>query len=444
MPDDDQTQLPGESPRGSLLTVGQSFGQYKVIRLLGRGGMGEVYEVEHLTLGMRHAIKLIKPEIAQRPDAKERFKREARVMAQLRHPNIVHVDDFGELDDATWLRMELVGGQAAERAEGADLKPERGCNLGDLLTGEPLPEEFVVDLLTQILEGLSYAHERGVVHRDIKPANILLQPNPLNPNNLTPKITDFGLVSMAGADWLQSQVQLTVARSMADPDATRLEGASNSTRSAGSGQVGTSTQALLGTYAYMSPEQKKGTDVDARSDLYAVGLIAFQMLTGEETPGLEMPSDIVDGIDPSWDAWVRQSLASRPERRFSDAKSMTEALPSDNSSTTEAVSVPVERKQEPPKEEKEPPNISESGDEVDCGEDLKQQHENNSNAKSGSNWIGIFILSVYCFIAILFSISLFADHSDSDYSRGDGIVGLIGLTVTFGILYLVWWFQKRN
>ena len=275
--DDDQTQLPNEAPRSSLLTVGQQFGQYKVIRLLGRGGMGEVYEVQHTVLQTRHAFKLINQELLDRPDAAQRFEREALVMARLRHPNIVHVDDFGETDSYTWLRMEIIGGGEL-RAEAGELKTEVN-SLSDLLVGQPLPEKLVVDLLTQILSGLAYAHEQGVIHRDLKPDNLLLDAQGQI------KITDFGLVSLAGADWLQSKVQLTVAQSMADPDATTL---------GESGSGGSSTKALLGTYAYMSPEQKRGEPADERSDLYAVGLIAFRMLTGDEAPGFDLPSDLDD------------------------------------------------------------------------------------------------------------------------------------------------------
>ncbi len=208
MPDTNQTRLPDESPAASLLKAGQQFGQYKVLRLLGRGGMGEVYEVEHGMLQTKHALKIINPEIVNRPDAKERFKREAQVMARLRHPNIVQVDDFGETDGRIWLRMELV---SAEGAAASGI-----LSLADLIKSEPLQESVIVNLLNQILDGLSYAHQQGIVHRDLKPANLLSD----SAGNV--KITDFGLVSLAGADWLQSHVQLTVARSMADSDANTL------------------------------------------------------------------------------------------------------------------------------------------------------------------------------------------------------------------------------
>ena len=100
--DDDQTQLPNEAPRSSLLTVGQQLGQYKVTGLLGRGGMGEVYEVKHAVLHRSYALKVIRPEVLDRPSAMERFQREAQVMNHLEHPHIVQVDEFGESDGLTW------------------------------------------------------------------------------------------------------------------------------------------------------------------------------------------------------------------------------------------------------------------------------------------------------------------------------------------------------
>lgn len=346
--DEDQTRLPENSGGAEAgLQPGQAFGQYKVIRLLGRGGMGEVYEVEHPVLRKRYALKLVNREIMARPDAVQRFQREAQVMASFQHPNIVAVDDFGETEGRTWLRMELVGGGAADEdgegrradgqvGEGAGGEA-RGINsLSDLLRGEPLPEGLVVDLLKQILDGLAYAHGQGVVHRDLKPSNILLDggwkmanggesedsPSAIRHSASSPtaKITDFGLVRLAGEQWVQSQVQLTVARSMADPDSTRLDDGSG-------GSKGTSTQALLGTFEFMAPEQKKGQEADARSDLYAIGLIAFRMLTGEESPGMETASQLVPDLNPNWDAWLVRALKSRAEDRYESAAAMAAAMP---------------------------------------------------------------------------------------------------------------------
>ena len=355
---DDKTRLPDDEPKGSLLSEGQTFGQYKVIRLLGRGGMGEVYEVENPVLEKRYALKLLNKEIMSRPDAAERFKREAKVMARFDHPNIVKVDDFGEIEGHAGLRMELVCGFAATNLASTD--KTAATSLSDLLTGEPLPEPLVIDLLKQILNGLAYAHEQGVVHRDIKPSNILLSSEseglsvPLaslpvrcslggggSSRNITPKITDFGLVRLAGEQWLQSQVQLTVARSMvdstsspqADTDATRLD-ASDSSK-------GTSTQALLGTFEFMSPEQKKGQEATEQSDLYSVSLIAFRMLTGEDTLGMRRPSEIVDGLSTKWDVWILRALETQPGKRYENAESMRLAMPDG--------SQPVPSKTEPPK-----------------------------------------------------------------------------------------------
>ena len=315
---DDETRLPadGEPARG-LLSAGERFGQYEIIGQLGRGGMGEVYEARHRTLGTRHALKLIRSEIVERASVGQRFEQEAKVMARLRHENIVHVDDFGETEGLSWLRMELIEGGVLDEAIAGDSDGSPVSSLADLLRGEPLAEELVVNLLKQILEGLSYAHDEGVVHRDLKPSNILLQSK-----SLQPKICDFGLVRLVGEQWLQSQVRLTVAQSaLSDPDATRL--GSEGPRSSKGG----STQAMLGSFEFMAPEQKKGQEATAQSDLYAVGLIAFRMLTGHDTPGMRRPSEIVAGLHPAWDAFVLQALESAPEERFASASAMAAALP---------------------------------------------------------------------------------------------------------------------
>lgn len=382
--DDDQTRLPDEGPKSSLLSEGQTFGQYKVIRLLGRGGMGEVYEVAHTVLHRRYALKVIRPEVLSRPSAVERFRREAQVMNHLEHPNIVQVDEYGETDGHTWLRMQLIGGGAADE-NGEERMANGESSLADLLTGEPLPEALVVDLISQILGGLAYAHSKGAIHRDIKPSNILLEVNrdfntaptreeaeakfspssaskktklsvnlaKLSGKKITAKIADFGLVHMAGEDWVQSQVKLTVARSQMDPEATRLDGEGQMAN--GGSQAGTSTQALLGTFEYMAPEQKRGEPADERSDLYAVGLIAFRMLTGHEAPGFELPSELVPGLNPAWDQWIKQALAHDKNRRVESAQAMLDTLPSNESGkpasdTPETVKEPKRSKENiPPK-----------------------------------------------------------------------------------------------
>ena len=305
--DDEVTRVVGRREGEASLVVGQSFGEYQVLRLLGRGGMGEVYEVEHRDLRTRHALKLIHPEIVARADAGERFRREAQVMAQLRHAHIVHVDDFRQSEGRAWLRMELVeGGSLADWQR--------------TLSGPP-PVARSREILRQVLDGLAYAHARGVVHRDLKPANLLLAPD----GSL--KIADFGLVRLAGEQWVRSQVQLTIARSMVVGQVAEVSLGDAATQPPPGSSAGTSTRALLGTYAYMSPEQKRGEEADARSDLYAVGLIAYQLLTGQESVGPKAPSRLNPALDSAWDAWIERALEADRADRFASAEAMLAALP---------------------------------------------------------------------------------------------------------------------
>jgi formylglycine-generating enzyme required for sulfatase activity/serine/threonine protein kinase len=341
--DDEETRMPPGVEAGASLGAGQDFDEYRVVRLLGRGGMGEVYEVEHRELRTRHALKLINREIVARPDSGERFRREARVMAQLRHRHIVHVDDFRQSHGRAWLRMELIEG-----SEGV------GSSLADRLKAEggKLPEAEAREILRQVLEGLAYAHGQGVVHRDLKPANVLLEQGAEGGGQgaegggqraegrgqgaeggdtpaLRALIADFGLVKLAGEQWIHSQVQKSVARSMSmsDRETVGIDQASASDSSRPTGSGGTSTKALLGTYAYMSPEQKKGEEADARSDVYAVGLMAYQMLTGAESIGMKAPSRLSPEISTAWDAWVEKATEPNAAERFADAGEMLAALP---------------------------------------------------------------------------------------------------------------------
>ena len=322
--DDEVTRLLGRKDGEASLVVGETFGVYQVLRLLGRGGMGEVYEVEHRDLRTRHALKLIHPEIVARADAGERFRREAQVMAQLRHAHIVHVDDFRQSEGRAWLRMELVeGGSLAEWARAQ---------------ASPPPVARTRELLRQVLVGLAHAHAGGVVHRDLKPANLLLDTDGVL------KIADFGLVRLAGEQWIHSQVQMTVARSMTIGQVAEGSigaGVTQPPRGAGS-SAGTSTRALLGTYAYMSPEQKRGEEVDARSDLYAVGLIAYQLLTGQESVGPKAPSRFNPALDSAWDAWIEKALEADRADRFPSAEAMLAALP--EAVTEPAPAVPPTRR----------------------------------------------------------------------------------------------------
>ncbi|MBT3470856.1 MAG: serine/threonine protein kinase, partial [Opitutae bacterium] len=284
-----------------ILQNGSEFGQYRVRLLLGRGGMGEVYEVEHRVLGTRHALKLLSDEVLNQEVVLDYFKNEGRVMAQLNHSGIVSVDEFGETDGHYWLRMELIEG--VPTTSGTQL-----FTLHDYVwhQGGSLKEAEVAECMRQFLEAIGFAHERGVVHRDLKPTNILLDTED------GMKISDFGLVKVAAADWHRSRIARSHPSGIESPSSgVDLEA---------------SKPEVLGTFEYMSPEQKQGF-ADQRSDLYSVGLIGFQLLTGKERPSVKPPSRIVDGIHPNWDNWFELALENDPDERFQTAEEMRKAIP---------------------------------------------------------------------------------------------------------------------
>jgi len=298
---------PGGEPRGYSLSSGDILGQYRVVRALGRGGMGEVYEVEHGVLRRRYALKLLPAEFARSTAGLERFRREAQVMVNLEHPNIVRVDDFGEAGGRYWLRMEL--------AEGVEVGSVHVHALGDYVKakgGRLVPAEAEV-LFRHILEGLGHAHSKGVVHRDLKPGNILLSAMP--DGGVFPKISDFGLVRSVGEDWVRSPAELSVRQSMSIGGDPTLEGA----------DAGSGTRSLLGTHGYMSPEQKRGEEATPASDVYAVGLMMCRLLTGRQL-GMERPSELVPDLPVWWDGLVATALEDDPAERLADGGKFLERL----------------------------------------------------------------------------------------------------------------------
>ena len=261
------------------LEVGSNLGQYTVERILGKGGMGQVYEVRHTVLETRHALKLINPQILEFEESLDYFRREAKVMAQLRHKGIVAVDDFGQTDGHYWLRCELISG--------IEINGKVTVALDDYLEerGELPHEREVYDFLQHTLDAIGYAHSKGVIHCELKPANILLDPTGL-------KIADFGIVRLVREDWLMSEQELSEEDTQGQAFTTLCK----------------SNPEVSGTFEYMSPEQKKGLRVGRKSDLYAIGLIAYQMLTGKEIPSLKRASELTPGIHGSWDRWLEKAL----------------------------------------------------------------------------------------------------------------------------------------
>jgi serine/threonine protein kinase len=259
----------------------QRIGRYKILGELGRGAMGIVYKAEDPNLDRVVALKtiVIEADAEGRKEYERRFFLEAKAAGKLNHPNIVTVYDFGEAEDVAYLAMELV--------EGTDLR-ER---LKDS-KGAGLPAIDAVDFAQQVAEGLGYAHERGIVHRDIKPGNIMLQPRG------QAKIMDFGLARMRVADHK------------------------------------TSTGMVLGTPKYMSPEQVAGQPVDQRSDIFSLGIVLHEMLTGtrlfagEDAPQImhnvvhvehEPPTRIKPELPSMLDFVVARALKKDPALRYQDA-----------------------------------------------------------------------------------------------------------------------------
>ena len=254
---------------------------YEVTAVLGRGGMGAVYKGIQTSLDRPVAIKLLPPEVGASAEFEERFKREAKAMAQLNHPHIVQIYNFGQTDAGHhYIVMEFVDGH----------------DFHQLIHGDNLDAEAAVNSVMQICDALHFAHDKGFVHRDIKPANIYLN----TAGEL--KIGDFGLAKLVGGD---------------------DDGANKASR-----MNLTMTGEAMGTPHYVAPEQLvEGAPIDGRADLYSLGVMFYEMLTGEIPRGaVKLPSAKVAGLDPRLDAVVFKAMESEPERRFASAAELQKEL----------------------------------------------------------------------------------------------------------------------
>jgi serine/threonine protein kinase len=259
------------------------FPQLEIIELLGMGGMGMVYKARQPRVDRLVALKILPVESNRGPSFAERFEREAKALAKLNHPGIVTFYDFGQTSKYYYFIMEYVD----------------GMNLRRLLQIQPIEPRQALELVVQICTALQYAHDEGVVHRDIKPENILLN------KKGQVKIADFGLAKLLGTA----------------PD-TAL----------------TMSQAAMGTLNYMVPEQRQNAQaVDHRADIYSLGVVFYEMLTGEVPMGrFEPPSKKVQ-IDVRLDEVVLRALEREPARRYqqaSEVKSGVEAVTSTGPATT--------------------------------------------------------------------------------------------------------------
>ena len=259
--------------------IGQTFSHYRVTAKLGAGGMGEVYRATDTRLGRDVAIKVLPTAIAANTQSMARFAREAQVLASLNCPGIASVFGLEESNGIRGLVMELV----------------EGPTLADRLRQGPVPLEEALHIAKQVAEALEYAHERGIIHRDLKPANVKVT------TDGTVKLLDFGLAKAI------------------EGDSTAADNSSSPTISMAATQAGI----ILGTAAYMSPEQARGKPVDRRADIWAFGVLLFELLTGKALYSGETTSDILARVierDPDVSQlpantpalWLEATFASPP------------------------------------------------------------------------------------------------------------------------------------
>jgi eukaryotic-like serine/threonine-protein kinase len=271
-----------------MLAKGTLVGHYRIIEKIGSGGMGEVYRAEDTNLSRQVAIKVLPDLFGSDPERLARFEREAKLLASLNHPNLSTVYGFESVEGKRFLVMELVEGET----------------LSERITKGPLPLDDALDVFQQIAAGMEAAHEKGIIHRDLKPANIKITPEG------KVKILDFGL-----AKALHGEI---AASDLADsPTIT-----ANMTRAG----------VILGTAAYMSPEQARGRPVDKRTDIWAFGCIVFECLTGKRAFGGETTSETLAAIlrgEPDWNqlpqeipphirSLLNRCLQKDPSRRLRD------------------------------------------------------------------------------------------------------------------------------
>jgi serine/threonine protein kinase/HEAT repeat protein len=234
----------GERSGGEVDRIGSLFGNFRVVRKIGEGGMGVVYEAEHTKIGRRAAVKLLHGRYAESDGFARRFLNEARAVNIVRHPGLVEIFEFGKLPDGTlFYIMEYLEGEAMDRR----IEKRQG----------PFAEEEAINIALQVARALAAAHEKGIVHRDLKPGNIMFVPDPVNPGLDWVKLLDFGI----------AKVRAPQTGAVTDPEKTGED---------------TGQGVRLGTPLYMAPEQHGGAvDVDGRADVFSLGVVLYELLAGK-------------------------------------------------------------------------------------------------------------------------------------------------------------------
>ncbi|MFN8455634.1 MAG: serine/threonine-protein kinase [Anaerolineae bacterium] len=281
--------------------TGRQFGPYQIVAPLGEGGMAAVYKAYQPGMERYVALKVLPRHFAHDPQFVARFEQEAKILARLQHPHILPVFDYGQADGYAYIVMPFL----------------HSGTLTDLMRGAPLPLAQIRRIISQVGDALDYAHSQGLIHRDVKPSNILLDER----GNCL--LTDFGIAKM-----IESSAHLTA------------------------------TGGFIGTPAYMSPEQGLGQKIDGRSDIYALGIILYEMALGQvpykaETPmavvvkhindPLPIPRQVNSSLPEGVEGVILKALAKQPEDRYATAGDMVQALravipePADEAVTAVAV-----------------------------------------------------------------------------------------------------------
>jgi serine/threonine protein kinase len=230
--------------------IGKQIKHFKILSLLGAGGMGEVYLAQDMKLGRKVALKLLPAAFTQNRDLVKRFRREARTVSALNHPNIITIHEIGELDNLQFIATEYIEGET----------------LHERLMREPLSLNEVIDISVQITSALVAAHQEGIIHRDIKPENIMLRPDGYV------KVLDFGLAKLTEQKTLLETTRRTSGLDTTEPGL------------------------VMGTVAYMSPEQVRGLPVDTRTDIFSLGVVLYEMTTEHSPFKRSTPSDVIAAI----------------------------------------------------------------------------------------------------------------------------------------------------
>jgi serine/threonine-protein kinase len=309
--------------------------RYRLLALIGEGGMGAVYKAEHIRMGKALALKILRGDFARSASAAQRFLSEARIVSRLSHPHTIAVFDFGEVDlegSGFYLAMEYVPGKDL-----ATVLRESG----------PLPERRVAEIGQQLLGSLAEAHDAGIVHRDVKPGNVMLMQTRSGEDYV--KVLDFGIAKLRDAGPGADEDAQLPRSPVVSAGATAITTGGDTT----GGTTTTGAGTIVGTPSYLAPEQARGEAADARSDLYAVGCLLYELVAGR--PPFQAPTtmavvaahlhqeprplaELAPGVSRRFAEVIHRALRKRPEERWATADAMLEAL-GDASEPTGALSL---------------------------------------------------------------------------------------------------------